>query len=82
MLAALDLGGDTILFATVAGPNSGGQFATQLMYSDPQQVGLEIMAANRGRGIRIHGIGPSGAQNGHWLQKLCAQFGGSCIGRR
>ena len=81
LLAALGLGGDTILFLTVAGPWSGGQFGTQVMFPDPLQVTQEILAANRVKGIRIHGIGPSGDRNGNWLQNLCAQFGGTCIAR-
>ena len=81
LLAALDLGGDTILFLTVAGPWSGGPFTTQVMFPDPLQVTQEILAANRVRGIRIHGIGPSGDRNGNWLQKLTAQFGGTCLAR-
>lgn len=81
LVAAIDLKPDVILLGTAAGPWSGGPFTTQVMFADPLQVTQEILAYNRTRGVRIHAAGPSGDRNGNWLQKLCAQFGGSCNAR-
>ena len=74
--AALDMNPDTIVLVTAAGPG-GSPFTTQVMYVDPMQVGPDIMAYNRLKGVRIHAAGPSGARHGYWLENLTRQFGGT-----
>ncbi len=77
---ALDMRPDTVFLLTAAGPGGTG-FWTQVMYPNPIQVGIEIMAYNRLKGVRIHAAGPSGGRMGYWLENLTKQFGGAFKGR-
>ena len=55
--------------------NSSGASAGTI--SDSPQIGQEIPAHNRIRGVRIHAIGVSAPRDAFYLQDIARQFGGT-----
>jgi len=67
---ALGFGADTMFFFALRGATAG-------MITDGPQIGQEIPAYNRVRGVRIHAIGVSDPRDAYFLQDIARQFGGA-----